>query len=124
MDEDSSKPSTATAKDPPKPSREAWREACERIANTPFRYNVLHDLESLWWITAYFVICGTVRVFPPPGTTCAVDSYDSQPWYEEEALRLQGQRRLVDDLFITRGGRVRAMTGRGFLSYLYLFLLR
>ena len=81
-----------------------------------FRYNPLHDLESLWWVAVYFVVGGTLRVFPPRGINCAEDCYSSQPWYAEEISRMKVQRRIADSLFITRDMRSTTMTSYAWFS--------
>ena len=75
-----------------------------------FRYNPLHDLESLWWIAVWFVIGGTLRITPPKSCDCIPDHYATQPWYKEELQRLQLQRQVAKELFVTRQTRVEVLT--------------
>ena len=44
----------------PRPSRKPDHQKSRERLPTPFRYNPLHDLESIWWIAAWFLFKRTV----------------------------------------------------------------
>ncbi|KAF9819009.1 hypothetical protein IEO21_02423 [Rhodonia placenta] len=57
-----------------------------RIPTTPFRYNPLHDLESIWWVAIYFVFNKSVVKVggkPPSMDASQRGSYDAQKKYAE-----------------------------------------
>ena len=81
--------------------------ACERKCyRAPFRYNPLHDLESLWWNAAYFLMSRTL-VFDEE------DGSDSEYDLEAEEEDRRGQLASLRTLFIDWGGRSWAMQMEG-----------
>lgn len=58
----------------------------------PFKYNPLHDLESLWWVAVYYVV-GKNPVVPDDRDTAEVDA----------------KRKLSAELFSTPTSRVRCI---------------
>ncbi|KAF7790435.1 hypothetical protein EIP86_001390 [Pleurotus ostreatoroseus] len=67
----------------------------------PFRYNALHDLESLWWVAVYFLIKRRV-----------VDETQDPPTAEDLAA-LGPQCRLAHQLFEGNEGRIHTVTALG-----------
>ncbi|KAJ3552850.1 hypothetical protein NM688_g3932 [Phlebia brevispora] len=61
-----------------------------------FRYNAIHDLESLWWIAVYFIVCHEVVDDDDNGS----DLYDLA----------HTQRNFASELFWTADNRVHALT--------------
>lgn len=64
-----------------------------------FRYNPVHDLESLWWIAAFFV----VHQLPPLDAEHGV----------EDVRRSRAQRQLARDLFWTGSRRLDVLRASG-----------
>ncbi|EED78588.1 predicted protein [Postia placenta Mad-698-R] len=61
-------------------------EDSDCIPTTPFRYNPLHDLESIWWVAIYFVFNKSVVKVggkPPSMDTLQRGSYNAQKRYAE-----------------------------------------
>ena len=82
----------------------AWSPSPSPPPRPPFRYNPLHDLESIWWIAAYFVLGHEVDIGDPG------DELDY-----EEYLRAAEQQRAAYSLFSTGENRYPELLA-GFLS--------
>ena len=67
-------------------------------------YNVLHDLESLWWVAAHFIIAR------------AVTPRDNEEWTEEGRRYCELHGRLANEIFYTKGKRESVMTNQNFLA--------
>lgn len=67
-----------------------------------FRYNPVHDLESLWWIAASFA----VHQLPP------LDAEHG----EESARSSRAQRQLARNLFWTDSGRLNVLRATGYFA--------
>lgn len=58
-----------------------------------FRYNPLHDLESLWWVAVYFLV------------TRDVTSIGGEPPAERSVSDINAQRQWAEDIFWIGGNR-------------------
>ncbi|KAJ3559785.1 hypothetical protein NM688_g130 [Phlebia brevispora] len=86
-------PMPSISLDPSSPGNEAAEKAktdarsSSRVKPLVFLYNPLHDLESLWWISVYFLVCKEY------------DNDKSSDTPEEAANRAAFKRKLASDLF-------------------------
>ena len=98
----------------PEPPRKRRRITCTSDSDTsddsdadelvqelgPFRYNPLHDLESLWWISAYFLLSRTLTL-----------TGDNAERTDAEDPRLARQRTAAQKLFVIGDERQWAVCG-------------
>lgn len=84
-------------------------ETIRQPSKVVFRYNPLHDFESLWWIAVYFFVTGTLRIIPPAGCDTAPEKYPVEPWYKSEVRRMALQHRMAEELFVHCSTRRLAM---------------
>ncbi|KAJ3558270.1 hypothetical protein NM688_g1023 [Phlebia brevispora] len=90
--------------------REKYPEKCaaaeKKFAEDPtllgqnpsgFRYNALHDLESLWWIAAYYLIMKEVVDCSAPVETGPSEEEGTDPFVASHAQKV-----FATDIFITR----------------------
>ena len=67
----------------------------ERKPEGPFRYNPVHDLESLWWIAVYFLMTRVV-LEDAANPQCDVTDHALQEQFDSvERLFLEGSRRHI-----------------------------
>lgn len=74
----------------------------------PLRYNPLHDLESLWWIGAYFLLKREIYHVVPLG------GEDSDHWDREK------QRKCADEVFYSTDARASIMMHDSGYFYRYV----